>query len=193
MFLSDVSIVQIIIALAGIFAGGGLVALFKVGPQRKHIVVNAAEGAVVVQSGVLKDLREEISRLQGQVTSLEMEGTATQEQTDADINELHKQQREHLATIERLRMDIEFLHRDVDRHGRMTELARKRSHVLSNALGPLELRVHGLIKELTRRNIEVPEDLLPYEASAKLQEELALIADLEGKITYSAVSEPPPQ
>jgi hypothetical protein len=49
--------------IVGVFGGGTLVALFKVGADRSQILVKAAEGAVVVQSGVLDELREEIHRV----------------------------------------------------------------------------------------------------------------------------------
>ena len=182
---------SIVIAVAGILGGGSLVALFKVGPQRKHIVVDAAQGAVVVQSGVLKDLKDEIARLQAQVANLEMEKTATEEQLEAENESLEKRQRESEATVERLRMEVEFLHRDLDRHGRMTELARRRSHILSNAFSSLELRVHNLIDEMRKNDVPVPSELLPYEFSAQVQAELALLAELEGKITFSAATDPP--
>lgn len=50
----------------GLIGGGGIagaiVALLKVRPEAGQIVVTAAQGAVVVQSGVIDDLNEELGR-----------------------------------------------------------------------------------------------------------------------------------
>lgn len=47
----------VVIALLG---GGGLYALLKVRPEAAQISVNAAAGAVTVQSSVIEDLREQL-------------------------------------------------------------------------------------------------------------------------------------
>lgn len=46
-----------------------MVALFKMRPETTRIVVDAAEGAVVVQKGVISELRAEITRLNEAVVS----------------------------------------------------------------------------------------------------------------------------
>jgi hypothetical protein len=55
---------QIIIGLIG---GGGLLsgiyAILKLRPEAGQIVVTAAQGALVVQAGVIDDLNDEIKRL----------------------------------------------------------------------------------------------------------------------------------
>lgn len=58
----------IIIALLG---GGGLVAILKVRPEAAQISVSAAQGAVIVQTGVIEALREENRRLAERLTELE--------------------------------------------------------------------------------------------------------------------------
>lgn len=54
--------------------GGGLVtaiiALYKVKPEAGQIVVTAAQGALLVQTGVLENLQKEITRLGEEVESL---------------------------------------------------------------------------------------------------------------------------
>lgn len=189
---SDATIIQIVIGLAGVLGGGALAALFKVGPQRKHIVVDAAQGAVLVQTGVLNNLREEIARLQAQVTSLEMENAANKEQLEAENEELQKKLANCEATTERLRRDVEFLHRDVDRHGRMSDLARRRSHVLSNGFQSMSMRAQHLIDYMNKQSIPPPAELLPYKLLTEVQSELDQIAEIEGKVTYAAAIEPPP-
>lgn len=53
---------QVLVALAGLLGAG--VAVFKIRPERTNIIVTAAQGAVVVQSGVIDDLREQIEYLE---------------------------------------------------------------------------------------------------------------------------------
>jgi hypothetical protein len=55
------NVLTIIIGSGGIV--GGIVALFKMRPETSRIVVSAAEGAVIVQSGVITSLKNEIQRL----------------------------------------------------------------------------------------------------------------------------------
>lgn len=58
------AVLQIIVAILG--SGGviaGLVAFFKLRSDNARTTVGAAEGAVIVQSGVITSLREEIARI----------------------------------------------------------------------------------------------------------------------------------
>jgi hypothetical protein len=71
----------------GLFSGGTIVALVRVKADKHRIVVDAAQGAVIVQSGVIETLNAELQRvsavaekcenenqrLQKRVTRLEME------------------------------------------------------------------------------------------------------------------------
>jgi len=54
--------------------GGGLVtavvALYKVKPEAGQIVVTAAQGALLVQSGVIENLQKEINRLGTEINDL---------------------------------------------------------------------------------------------------------------------------
>jgi cysteine synthase len=62
--LNDVALLPIIVAVLG--SGGiigGVVAFFKLRPENARTTVGAAEGAVIVQSGVIASLRDEITRL----------------------------------------------------------------------------------------------------------------------------------
>jgi predicted RNase H-like nuclease (RuvC/YqgF family) len=56
--------------------GGGLiaavVALYKVKPEAGQIVVTAAQGALLVQTGVIENLQREIQRLGTEVESLKV-------------------------------------------------------------------------------------------------------------------------
>ena len=58
---------DLVLILSALIGGGGfaggIVALVKMRPETTRIVVDAAEGAVVVQKGVISELRAEIDRL----------------------------------------------------------------------------------------------------------------------------------
>ena len=173
----------IVIAIAGSGgACGGLYALLKLRPEAGQITVSAAQGAVIVQSGVIENLQKEIVRLSEHHTQLEMENAARQKEIEAAED-----------TIARLRISITFLQRDVDRHGRMTELARRRSHLLANAFSSLELKMDGLIKEMLQHGLEVPSELAPDELRANVRQQLDELSELERQVTYDAVMEKPPE
>ncbi len=67
----------VVIALLG---GGGIYALLKVRPEASKISVDAAQGAVIVQTGVIDSLREENTRLANRLSEVE--------RTSADVNAL---------------------------------------------------------------------------------------------------------
>ncbi len=56
-------IAAVVTGLFGLFGGGALVALLRVNVDRHKIVVQAAQGAVIVQSGVIDDLTDELARV----------------------------------------------------------------------------------------------------------------------------------
>lgn len=49
--------------IVGVFGGGSLVALMRVSADRGKVVIEAAQGAVIVQSSVIDGLRDELDRL----------------------------------------------------------------------------------------------------------------------------------
>lgn len=64
----------IIVGIIGIVFGGGVasavVALIKVRPEAGQILVTTAQGAVIVQTGVIESLRQEIARLGEEMSEL---------------------------------------------------------------------------------------------------------------------------
>ncbi len=52
--------------LVGLFSGGTLVALFRVSADRGKVVIEAAQGAVIVQTGVIEALQDELNRLKAE-------------------------------------------------------------------------------------------------------------------------------
>lgn len=110
-------IVGIIVAA---FGGGGVAALFKLRGESAKIVVDAASGAVVVQSGVIDELREEIAELRREIAELKRAKKTADDQVAIFKDEAHKEAaradaaeglarmlmranddlREHMATLE---------------------------------------------------------------------------------------------
>ena len=64
----------------GVLFGGGLltalIAFFKLRPEAGQIVVTAAQGALIVQSGVIDDLNSEITRLKAVIVEQDKEISA---------------------------------------------------------------------------------------------------------------------
>lgn len=94
-FFTDNWLSVLIAAIVGIFGGGGIAALLKARPEGSKILVDAAQGAVIVQSSVMNDLREEIARL---VSQNEKHQSQIEKQ-EAEITEL----RSHMAEMNNLR------------------------------------------------------------------------------------------
>lgn len=74
--------------ILGVGGGGGIVALFKVKPERGRIVIDAAQGAVVVQSGVMDELRKELDRLKEELDELRSDRDAEVNRLRAEVVEL---------------------------------------------------------------------------------------------------------
>lgn len=70
-------IILAVLGGGGIF--GGIYALLKLRPEAGQITVVAAQGAVVVQQGVIETLRDEIRRHMHRIEALEAEARTTQE------------------------------------------------------------------------------------------------------------------
>jgi uncharacterized small protein (DUF1192 family) len=79
------SVVSLIIGAGG---AGGIAALVKVKPERGRIVIDAAQGAVVVQSGVMADLRAELDRLRAELEESRADRDAEVARLRAEVLEL---------------------------------------------------------------------------------------------------------
>jgi chromosome segregation ATPase len=102
----DVTTTNIIIAIVSVLGGGGLVGAivtaFKLKPEKNRLVVDAAEGAVIVQTGVIKSLHDELSRVRqeakNEVARAQQESAAlrAENQQIRDILTKEKEKREQL-------------------------------------------------------------------------------------------------
>lgn len=93
--------VGIVVAL---FGGGGLAALLRLRGETSRIVVDAAQGAVVVQSSVIADLRTQIESLTSRIAAVEVRAT------EAEARAIAAEQR---AAAAELRAEQAETHRDL--------------------------------------------------------------------------------
>ena len=90
--LNSPVITAAVAAIIGLFGGGGLVALLRMPADRGKVVIDAAQGAVVVQSGVIDALQEEIARLR-------LENTQQADRFTQQISGLQAQNAEQAARL----------------------------------------------------------------------------------------------
>lgn len=72
-------VVGVIVALLG---GGGLATLLKTGSEGSKIVVDAAQGAVVVQAGVMNTLNAHLAEAQREIAEMRLENAALRASQD---------------------------------------------------------------------------------------------------------------
>jgi cell division protein FtsB len=84
---------------------GAIVALLKFRPEAGQITVVAAQGALVVQQGVLKDLQDENARLRQRIEALEKDMSRFYELTQEN-----RTLRARVSSLERRLKDFENDH-----------------------------------------------------------------------------------
>lgn len=104
---------SILLASSGLL--GAVVAWFKVKPERVSILVKAAEGAVIVQTTVLDELREELERVNSRADDLavgmeQMREALQKVTTERDY--LRAQNEDLHRTVEKLERRIGELERN---------------------------------------------------------------------------------
>lgn len=68
---SDTNWLDVLIAvIIGVFSAGGIVAFMKLKSENTKILVDAAQGAVVVQSGVIETLRSDLQSAHAEINEL---------------------------------------------------------------------------------------------------------------------------
>ncbi len=114
--------VPVIIALVG--TGGilgGIVAILKVRPESGQIAVTASQGALVVQTGVIENLKKEIDRANAKVEwmlnrmeALEAEA-AKVDQLHARVAQVEEDNKRLRNERDKLRKRVVHLEREVER------------------------------------------------------------------------------
>jgi uncharacterized protein (DUF3084 family) len=74
-------VIAIVTGIFGLFSGGALAALLRVNVDRGKIVIEAAQGAVIVQSGVIEDLNDELHRVKDELAAVHDESRRCKEET----------------------------------------------------------------------------------------------------------------
>lgn len=69
-FFSDNWLSVLVALIVSVAGGGGIAALIKSRPEGNKIIVDAAQGAVVVQSKVIDSLRQEVDELRSHITEI---------------------------------------------------------------------------------------------------------------------------
>jgi hypothetical protein len=74
--ITSAAVTTAVTLLVGLFGGGTVVALLRIGPDRNKVVIEAAQGAVIVQTSVIDDLQEELARVKAVLTEIRVENVA---------------------------------------------------------------------------------------------------------------------
>ena len=97
--------------LIALFGGGGVAALIKVRQGGPNVIVSAAQGAVIVQAGVIDDLQDQLADAREQIK--ELRGHI------ADLSELRKENRRlraRQAVLESENAALERRVRELEEH-----------------------------------------------------------------------------
>lgn len=102
------TIVTLLAALIGASGIAGGVAVYrKVPAEKESIIISSAQGALVVQAGVLEDLREELQWAQQRIEAVEAE-------LHAEIDRLRKERDDLRRDRDRLRVRVRDLEKRLD-------------------------------------------------------------------------------
>lgn len=102
-------------ALLTAFGGmlGAVVALLKLRPEREAIIVKAAEGAVIVQSGVIDELQEQLADCRREIADLRGQEAAQIAELRRQLHEVYDQRDTARAERDELRAERDELKRRV--------------------------------------------------------------------------------
>ena len=180
----DSSLTNVIVGLLG---GGGLLgglyALLKLRPEAGQITVTAAQGAVIVQTGVIENLKKEIGRLADHLAEVEMEGASREvelENCTRTITNLNQQ-------IQDFQLTVKYLQKDLDRHAKIADIARRKAHVAINAITGYELLIDELSDELRKHLVPISPLLRPHKLRAALHEEMQKLEELEAQFLEQTI------
>lgn len=90
-------VVSAVVALiVGVFGGGTIAALIRMPADKGKIVIEAAQGAVIVQTSVIDDLQDELARVRADLAEERKARAADQARYEREIASL----RERVARME---------------------------------------------------------------------------------------------
>jgi len=108
---------ELILVLAALLGGGGIATgvalLFKMGPEREKIIVDAAHGAVIVQSGVIDDLQEQLQDARERISDLTRELHETARGLKDELDVVRRERDELREENRKLRLRVDELEREV--------------------------------------------------------------------------------
>lgn len=91
--------------LVGVFGGGTLVALFRVNADRGKVIIETAQGAVIVQTGVMAELRAELNRLKTELEQLREDRDTEVAELRAEVGRLRADQAATATRVDRVERD----------------------------------------------------------------------------------------
>lgn len=107
-------------AIAGLFGGGGVVAMMKVGKEGSRIIVSAAEGAVVVQVKVIETLQSDLRAARTEIATMRTDLQAAQREASVERSARWTAEWKAQGLEERVRLlqaDVDALKRRVNGKG----------------------------------------------------------------------------
>lgn len=179
-------IIGLILLLVGGGTGGVIGWLYRAGPERKKITVD-------YQSTIMADLNQAYKNSVDECSQLKMQNMALEQHIEDCQKQMHD-----------ARMSAIFCQRSEDRHGRLTELARRKAHLAGKTLGDYELLYELLLDEIRKHNEErhdrdqsnklvITPLMRPQRIRSAYHAEVAKLDAIEAKITEQAVQVEPPE
>lgn len=101
--ITSTLVTSVVALLIGVFGGGTLAALLRVKADRGKVVIEAAQGAVIVQTSVIDDLQAELQRVKGEMASMRADRAAEREQWEAEMAGLRRENavlRQRMVAVE---------------------------------------------------------------------------------------------
>lgn len=174
-------ILRVVIGLITALGGAGTLLTwqrFRSEKRSGQLIIKAAEGAVVIQGGVLQTLNNQIDTLHDEIAQMKMENIETEKK--------HEDCEKSLGEV---KISVALLQNDLASHSRMSELARRKTHVAINTLGNYELLIENVLAELRTHNIPIKDDMRPIRIRETFQAKMNQLEELESRVTQQAVTQ----
>ena len=163
--------------VSALLGSGGIYAILKSGPERRKIVVSTSQDAFIIQSGVLKDLKAQYDSVSEELSLLKMENV-----------EIKSQHADCRSEIVDLRTSTVLMQRDLDRHGKMTFISRRKTHLAVHTLGNYELLIEQIFDDLRETPMPIRPEWRPTSVRSKFQEEMDKLEEMEAKLLEQTIN-----